>query len=1153
MRLTLTVLISAVMCLQASAGEPWRDSFWLAGGGHWAQRQLVTITADASSGAEATPIVLTVGDGEGQLNVAGQRCAAVRICDQAGQELLFDVRSPGGATRHDGQFAAGDRLTFIATCPSGESVTYAIYSDNPDAEPVVDFLTTQMFSNGGFESGADGLPHAWHSTGSDARHHVDWSSDTKRSGQYSGHVAVDDGAEPSWVQWRQSEVPVRPGGRYVVTGYVKTQNMNGHAGLYIHVHGDGEVILNKSSTIKDPAGDWQQVRLAFTAPEGSTLMAIGTILRGTGEAWYDDVTLEAIDEPTGLSVKLAAVERRDVKRQTVDKSKWVDAAEDWPFRATAPLVNHDAQAQAGVLVRMRIGQMVNMAGQPNQYAMRLITPGGDDVPLMIADETAIGTVDIPAATRLDAAVYLSPKHRAGSITEAYQRLLNSPANLARGHEGWKPNVPVSAAFKTAEGVKGPVTEHGLRMSIPADKAGNWRGFTRMVKPVKPNRTYLYAAWIKTTDATSGVHLHAHMYTGEGKLCEWTPFRSVGNGLEDDNDWTLVSGMMLTPSDCQQVSLHLTNSGAGTIEYDGVLFAEVVETPLKELTYHRSLDQSQPGELALWQPPTIMKVFPQTPPSAEGRPDALRLSAARNEYENAQVAFRARRPIENFTIKVGKLRDDQDRTLPGVTVQRVGYVPVDYPTAYYQSEAPSWYRMRPNREPRCDGWAGLWPDPLIPAEPVKLEAERTESYYLTVHVPADATPGQYRGAVTITGKDFKAIDLPLEVTVRPFELPKRNRLRVIFDYRSGRGWNVHNTREQMNQWYRLLAKYRISPGMIYPEPRFVKRDGKIEMDTSGYDESARLLFDELDCSVAYTPHFFYSFGWAREPRRLFGHEAFSPAYKQAYRDTYGQFVEYAKQRGWLDRYICYLSDEPHDHAEGIAQQLADACDLARSVTDDIPVYSSTWHHIPEVDGHLTLWGVGQYGIFPVDKMVERQKAGEKLLITTDGQQCLDTPLLATERLLPYYCNKYGMTGYEFWGVSWWTLNPWQYGWHSYIRQSSDGKTYRSVRYPNGDGYLAYPGDDIGHDGPVPSIRLEAVRDGVEDYHYLALLRDLLAKAEGDSAAVKAARAALADAESLVTIPNAGGRYSTKILPEPMKLVSLRIRIAEAIEKLMAESK
>ena len=145
---------------------------------------------------------------------------------------------------------------------------------------------------------------------------------------------------------------------------------------------------------------------------------------------------------------------------------------------------------------------------------------------------------------------------------------------------------------------------------------------------------------------------------------------------------------------------------------------------------------------------------------------------------------------------------------------------------------------------------------------------------------------------------------------------------------------------------------------------------------------------------------------------------------------------------------------------------------------MPVYSSTWRYIDGLADHLTLWGMGPQGSFDPGRHRERLAAGDRFWYTTDGQMCTDTPLLAIERLLPWFCFKYSAEAYEFWGASWWTYDPWKHGWHWFIRQSSDGKEFRWVRYPNGDGYLAYPGDEAGTADPVPSQVHEMVESLVD---------------------------------------------------------------------------
>ncbi len=58
-----------------------------------------------------------------------------------------------------------------------------------------------------------------------------------------------------------------------------------------------------------------------------------------------------------------------------------------------------------------------------------------------------------------------------------------------------------------------------------------------------------------------------------------------------------------------------------------------------------------------------------------------------------------------------------------------------------------------------------------------------------------------------------------------------------------------------------------------------------------------------------------------------------------------------------------------------------------------------------------------------------------------------------------------------------MNYWPQGGDPY-------ETLLDITPVNGDGILIYPGPD----GPVNSIRWEVVRDGIEDYDYLALFME-----------------------------------------------------------------
>jgi Domain of unknown function (DUF4091) len=76
-----------------------------------------------------------------------------------------------------------------------------------------------------------------------------------------------------------------------------------------------------------------------------------------------------------------------------------------------------------------------------------------------------------------------------------------------------------------------------------------------------------------------------------------------------------------------------------------------------------------------------------------------------------------------------------------------------------------------------------------------------------------------------------------------------------------------------------------------------------------------------------------------------------------------------------------------------------------------------------------------------------------------------------------------------GGSYWSAveDPWtqpeSYRGSGVLQQGEKGCVF------NGEGMLVYPARAVGYDGIVPSIRLCALRDAVEEYEYLAILERL----------------------------------------------------------------
>jgi hypothetical protein len=539
---------------------------------------------------------------------------------------------------------------------------------------------------------------------------------------------------------------------------------------------------------------------------------------------------------------------------------------------------------------------------------------------------------------------------------------------------------------------------------------------------------------------------------------------------------------------------------------------------------------------------------------------------------------------NLRIEVTKPVNSSGQKLDQVLVNIVGYVPVDYPSNYYEKKVPYWHLKYPSEPIGSDGWSGFWPDPLLPAKTFDLKANTTQPVWIEVSVPGDAEYGDYEGKIKLFRNDTLVKEMVWKVHVWNFSLPVRNSFGAMYDYRS-----VHRmpeTRPSLanreiaandlhNMYLSEMAKHRISSGEINPVPKVDFTDGKVSIDFTEYDKAAAFYFDELKNPFAYMPvRLFYLFGWAFPPAEKFNEKPYPgtypyadadrsklrPEYKKAYQMVLKTFWDHLKEKGWADRYILYLSDEPHEADEGkgrtdaIKIQMKALCDMIHEVDPEIPIYVSTWWYRPEWEGYIDIWGLGfngegDYGHYVTkEDMKHITDSGDRIWYTTDGNFCTETPFMALERLLPWFGYKYGAEAYEFWGVNWLTYNPFKYGWHSYIFESQAPGQESWKRYPNGDGYIIYPGNPIGYDGLVGSIRLKQVREGAEDYEYFLLLGNLIKSLDPDSPEVKEAGKTLQKALELINIPCAMGRYSTRILKSPDEVLRMREQVAESIEKL-----
>lgn len=749
----------------------------------------------------------------------------------------------------------------------------------------------------------------------------------------------------------------------------------------------------------------------------------------------------------------------------------------------------------------------------------------------------------------------------------YKSLMESPVNLVKNPSfelgekypenwtGWEQRSPARMEIVN----QGLFGKRCVKIEWQTNATPQWAGWRQDV-PARGGKTYFYAGWTKCDGIEGGVQLHAHFRKADGSLSSGQAMVGAGPSLNGTTDWTLLCGLFKAPPDAEIFQIHFTMQAKGTVYHDGALLMEVNPARCGNLETRLNLTSTKP---AVWAVNPIVKVFQDDIPPA--KQTAVRITSAKGEKEPLQVALRSAKPFDEVQVSVEPPRHSRGSRLTNFTIGIVGYVPVDHPSGYYSSTTPVYYRKLPNHSGFSDGWQGFWPDPILPKQSFTLPANTTQPVWITFRVPQDAPAGEYKGSVRFTSGGRAIAELPFSVYVWDFTIPDQMHIKAIFDVRqSGALWKIPGkTPDEVRRlFWQFMADYRVCPDTIQPPPKIKYENDKVSADFTEFDRAAEYYLDTLKLPHFYTPWKFYLFGWGHPPSAKFGEQPYDgtppfdgvdrrklrPQFIKAYQECLKVFWEHLVAKGWDKKCVLYISDEPFDSQKPIREQMKALCEMIHAVNPAIPIYSSTWHHQPDWDGYITVWGIGNYGVVPVEKIEHIKKTGARLWWTTDGQMCLDTPYCAIERLLSYFCFKYGAEAYEFWGIDWLTYNPYEFGWHRFIRQSEQPGKYYYVRYPNGDGYLVYPWTHIGYPGFVPSVRLEQARDGCEDYEYFYLLQEKINSAKKLGRSTTEAEQSLSQALELVKIPNSGGTKSTRLLPRPDAVLEAREKVALAIEKL-----
>jgi hypothetical protein len=387
-----------------------------------------------------------------------------------------------------------------------------------------------------------------------------------------------------------------------------------------------------------------------------------------------------------------------------------------------------------------------------------------------------------------------------------------------------------------------------------------------------------------------------------------------------------------------------------------------------------------------------------------------------------------------------------------------------------------------------------PDALLPWDGKALALEKpNQPLYFQVVVPADAKPGGYRATVHVA-TDGRVTDVPVSITVFPVRLPAadaaRGNLLTAFHvvpqayvrkvdelYHLG----TNPARSAANEsLFSFFSAYRISPSSWgFGEPH----------STGGYTSSPKWWLDAAGNMVRQNNPGFATMripisNQRASPRnRIAGLSPYEP---EAWCDYLRSIHGFWQEHGWLSGRVPYLYALDEPGAEGmrlVARQAAAAHSCfrgAKVLVTGNPTAANRFLWDNKGGNDVDIWTVlsrryyGQYEA-PRERLALIQKArraGKEIWSSTysgiagsPGYSAAEP--LSDPRVFLLWNALEGIPG---------TL--YAQGTTSY----GSGNPLESVR-ANGEYVLVYPG----RTQPIASARLEQIRDGIEDWDVLDVVR------------------------------------------------------------------
>ena len=478
--------------------------------------------------------------------------------------------------------------------------------------------------------------------------------------------------------------------------------------------------------------------------------------------------------------------------------------------------------------------------------------------------------------------------------------------------------------------------------------------------------------------------------------------------------------------------------------------------------------------------SMVKILPRDMPFELSVSKTVEISLARNEKESFQVAVL---PLADALAKV-RVEVTDLKTDTGVWLGR-DHIDCDV-VGYVRTETHPPYTVP---------YVGWWPDPILDfLDPVDIAAGDLQTFWVRIRAPKTQASGVYRGTLTVAADGVEPVAFGLTVRVYSFAMPDCTPLptAITFFERKKQMGGEPNWQTMKLKYADFLADYYIDYDSLY------RRDAPdFEVLTHLHEQGRLVAFNLGNVFNAGTQAEGFEQAIAKTVERL------RPAY------------ETAKKIGLLDHAYIYGFDERPKEQFGLLERSAQAL---RNAFPEVPLMTTSYDHSFGLESEvktIDAW-------CPLTPKFDSDRAGRARAVgkwvwwyiccgprNPYANWFVEYAAIESRLLMGAMTAKYRPDGFLYYSLTIWNRNkPITTG------PFTDWNPVSWTTY-HGDGSLLCSGPG---GKPVPTIRLENYRDGLEDYAYACILEELVRQHEARKDALSAdQRAWLAEARAALPVP------------------------------------